>query len=48
MTDEQKYWYLLGYLESLIASIVIDMKIPEPIVRKWLVYRLADTIGIKL
>lgn len=46
MTDKQKYWYLLGYLESLISSISIDMNIAEPIVRKWLVSRLQTKLGI--
>ena len=44
MTDEQKYWYLFGYIDSLIQNISIDMKIPEKEVRKWLVEKLEGTL----
>lgn len=46
LTDTEKYWYLKGYLHSLIDSISMDMKVPKRVVTMWVVDRLQSVVRL--
>lgn len=46
LTDNEKFWYLRGYLESMVESIAIDMGVSKEIVTIWLVDRLRPVVGL--
>lgn len=47
MTDEQKYWYLKGYLDCFVIDLSVDYKITESEARKMLVDTLSQNVKLK-
>lgn len=44
LSDEQKFWYLKGYINAMIDGIAEDMGISKKIVLSWFINRITPIV----
>lgn len=48
MTDKQKYWYMMGYMNCFVVHLSIDYNITEKEARQMLIDILSQRLNIKV